>query len=121
MLRIRSRDKQTLGVVVEVAMFVEYVGAVELYVLAVSATNHRPSVFDVIQETLGHEWIFVQVHQVRRLATKDRIADRSSICFGYCPLSDVSDCSIDYIVLYLVYIICIYIYIYIYIYICASR
>jgi len=58
-------------VVVEEAVLVEYVRSTELNVLrhghVVRATNARQSVLDVVDETFGHERVFVQIHQMRRL------------------------------------------------------
>ena len=75
----------TLGTVVEVAVFIEYVGTVELNILTVTPTDHRTSTFDIIQQTFGHQGIFVQVHQVRRLATKNATSPTiiTSLSFHY--------------------------------------
>jgi len=57
--------------VVEDAMFVEYVTSAELNVLrdghVVRTSNTSKTVLDVVDQTLGHQRVLVQVHQVRRL------------------------------------------------------
>jgi len=59
--------------VAEGAVMVENVGAtqlnVRLHVRITGLSDLRQAVLQVVQETLGHEWVFVQVHQVRCLHT----------------------------------------------------
>jgi len=52
----------------EVAVLVEDGSAVQLDVLRVETTDQRLTILDVIEQTLGHEWVFIKIHQVRRLA-----------------------------------------------------
>jgi len=62
--------------VVEDAVFVEYVRATQLDVLchcAVRAPDTSQTFLDVVHQTLGHQRIFVQVHQVRRLQQRTRV------------------------------------------------
>jgi len=56
----------------EVAMLVEYRGAVQLDVLCVKTADQRSTFLDVVEQALGHERVFVEVYQVRRL---DSVSD----------------------------------------------
>ena len=59
----------------KVAMLVEYRGAVQLDVLCVETTNQRLTFLNVVEQTLGHKRVFVEVHQVSGLASHH--SDRS--------------------------------------------
>jgi len=50
-------------------MLVEYGGAVQLDVLCVQTADQRSTFLDVVEQTLGHERVFVEVHQVRGLSS----------------------------------------------------
>jgi len=51
----------------EVAVLVEDGSAVQLDVLRVETTDQCLTILDVVEQTLGHEWVFIEIHQVRRL------------------------------------------------------
>ena len=54
-------------VAVEVAVLAEDGRSVQLDVLCVNAADQSLTILDVVEQTLGHEWVLVQVHQVGRL------------------------------------------------------
>jgi len=51
----------------EVAVLIEDGSAVQLDVLGVQTTDQRLTILDVVEQTLRHEWVFIEVYQVRRL------------------------------------------------------
>jgi len=70
----------------EVAVLVEDGSTIQLNVLCVKTADQRSTILDVVEQTLGHEWVFVEVHQVSSL---DQVYQQSTVDYSHSHTSSV--------------------------------